>query len=204
MGFAIIIEVGSTASHENVATCLKGKEMKRIIFSLLLLITILSSCDKDEVAGKSNCIEISANEDWTTENFKTNFTIQFPKNYEGTGMVGFEGNMFNKKRIDDKVELTYAYCGPTYCTDFGDTLNLPIPNTLMTKDKENNDVNLDSKKEFCLNDHIKGVLYYNTDVNSTAKYFIEQDSEYLEGLTVYFENTEFQEVESIIKTITKK
>jgi len=177
--------------------------MKKIMISLVVFLTIIASCDKEEMPEQSDCIEMSENSNRTTEDFKTNFTIQFPNNYEGTGMVGFEGNIFNKKRIDDKVELTYSFCGSLYCDDFGDALEVLIPNSIIAKDKENNEVILNSKKEFCLNGNIKGVLYYNTELSSIGKYYIKQDSEYLDGLTIYFNNTEYQEVENIIKTIAE-
>jgi hypothetical protein len=178
--------------------------MKRIMISLVILLTILtSSCDKEDGLEQSDCIEIFKNSNWTTEEFKSNYKIQLPNNYEGTGMVGFEGNIFNKSRVDNKVELTYSFCSPTYCSDFGNVLDINIPNSIIVKDKENNDVTLDSKKEFCLNGNVKGILYYNTKINSTGKYYIKQDSEYLDGLTIYFDNTEYQEVENIIKTITE-
>jgi len=179
--------------------------MKRIIISLVILLTILTSCDKEEeeVLEQSDCIEISKNSNWITEDFKANYKIQFPNNYEGPGMVGFEGNIFKKNRVDNKVELTYSFCGSTFCIDFGNALDMSIPNSIIAKDKQNNDVTLDSKKEFCLNSNVKGILYYNTEINSTGKYYIKQDSEYLDGLTIYFDNTEYQEVENIVKTITE-
>jgi len=174
------------------------------MISLAILLTILtSSCDKEEVLEQSECIEIFKNSNWTTEEFKSNYEIQFSTNYEGTGMVGFEGNIFNKSRVDKKVELTYSFCSPIYCSDFGNVLDISIPDSIMVKDKENNDVTLDSKKEFCLNGNVNGILYYNTEINSTGKYYIKQDSEYLDGLTIYFDNTEYQEVENIVKTITE-
>ena len=170
---------------------------------VVALLTVLTSCDKDEVPEQCDCIEISENSNWTTEDFKVNFTIQFPDNYEGTGMIGFEGNVFNKNWVDDKIELTYSFCGTTYCNDFGNPLDEGIPNSIIVKDKENIDVTLDSKKEFCLDGNVKGILYYNKEKNSTGRYYIKQDSEYLDGLTIYFVNTEFLEVESIIKTISE-
>ena len=179
--------------------------MKRTILSLIIILTILTSCEKkeEEKITISDCITISQNPNWTTENFKTNYTIQFPNTYEGTGMTGFEGNIFNKNRVDDKVELKYAFCGALLCNDFGDALDVPIPNSVTAKDKDNNDIILNSKKEFCLNTNTIGILYYNIEMNSTGKYYIKQGSDYLEGLTIYFSNTEYQEVENIIKTITE-
>ncbi len=171
--------------------------------TLLLLITLIGSCAKDEEISLNNSIEVSQNSNWNTEDFKTNYTIQFPDNYEGTGMVGFEGYVFNKSRIDKKVEFTYSFCNPLFCSDFGNPLNVPILNSLTIKDQDGNEIVLNSKKEFSLNGNLVGILYHNSAVNSIGKYYMNQGDKYLEGLTIYFSNTEYQEVENIIKTIAK-
>jgi hypothetical protein len=55
--------------------------MKRIMISLAILLTILTSyCDKEEVLEQSECIEIFKNSNWTTEEFKSNYEIQFSTN----------------------------------------------------------------------------------------------------------------------------
>lgn len=185
----------------NLCASLKKIEMKRIIIGLGIILSTLTSCGEEEIIEQGDCIKISENSNWTTEVFKTNYKIQFPKNYEGTWITGFEGNVFNKNRVDNKIELTYSFCEPTYCYDFGKALDKSIPDSIIAKDKENKDVTLDSKKEFCSNGNVKGILYFNTEINSTGKYYIKQDSEYLDGLTIYFDNTEYQEVENIVKTI---
>lgn len=172
--------------------------MKKLLLSLAILLTIFTSCDEE-----IDCIEIFETSDWTTENFKSNYTIQFPDNYEGTGMVGFEGNFFFKNRSDDKVVIRYNYCGPLFCEDFGDSLITPNPSSVTAQDSFNNDVVLSLRKDFCLNNNIEGIFYYNEELVSTGVYYMKQGSEYMEGLTTYFANTESQEVENIIKSIVE-
>jgi len=176
-----------------------------ILLSLAFPLAIMTSCDKEEEITQFDCIEISQNPNWTTEDFKTNYTIQFPDSYQGYGMVGFEGKIFFKNRTDDKVELTYYYCpSGLFCNPFGDTLAVvPVPNSITTRGKDGNDIILNSKQEFCLNGSIIGILYYNTEMNSTAKYYMKQGDDYLEGLIIYFTDTEYQEVENIIKSIAE-
>lgn len=151
-----------------------------------------------------DCLKMSDNSNWTTEDFKLEYTIQFPSNYEGTGMVGFEGNFFSKNRIDDKVSFNYSFCGPLLCLDFGEALASTATTEIIVIDRNNNEVILASKKEFCSNGMVEGILYHNTDASSMGKYYMKQDSEYLEGLTVYFDYSEYSEVERIIQTITKQ
>lgn len=119
-------------------------------------------------------------------------------------MVGFEGNTFSRTKENKKIEFEYSFCSPTFCNDFGSALEEPIPNLLVIEDKNKNEIALDSKKEFCLNSDTIGYFYFNEAENATGKYYLKRDSVFLEGLSIYFDNTEIQEVESIIKTIVEK
>lgn len=79
----------------------------------LLLQLLATSCSKyEQIDPKSACIESEQNADWVTEEFKGGFTIQFPdNNYEGVRQIGFEGNIFYKNRLDNKIIFFYDYCG---------------------------------------------------------------------------------------------
>ena len=159
----------------------------------------------EEEGTQTGCnVEIYQHPDWATEDFKRHYTIQFPDNYEGTGKVGFEGNVFNKNRSDDQIKFTYSFCSPTYCEDFGDPLATPAPNSILAKDKNGNEVVLDLKKTFCQDDEIVGIFYFNNKDDATGKYFMKPESEFREGLTVYFPYSEYPEVENIVETISLK
>jgi hypothetical protein len=177
--------------------------MKRNALSLIILLLVVISCDKGkEEINPIDCkVEISQNPDWNTENFKNNYTIQFPDNYEGHGMTGFEGNVFQKKRVDGKILFDYGFCSDTFCEDFGDPLAVPFPSAIIAKDLNGQDIALDSRKGFCLNGDIKGILYYNTEKDAVGKYFMKQGTGFVEALTIQFDITELQEVNSIISTI---
>lgn len=180
--------------------------MIRSTFTLLLILNLcfLVSCSDRDDELQNTCIEISQNPEWNTEDFKTNFTIQFPDNYEGVGMTGFEGNFFRKYRSDERIEFDYRFCSATYCYDFGNPLDMPIPNSITAKDRNQKEKVLSSKKEFCSNSDTIGYFYFDEEESSTGKYFMKRDSVYLEGLTIYFSATEIQEVENLIKTIVEK
>ena len=66
--------------------------MKIQYMSFILL--IVCSCNDNEEQIDMDCVENKQMGYWITELFKSNYTIQFPSNYEGQGMVGFEGNIF--------------------------------------------------------------------------------------------------------------
>ncbi len=142
--------------------------MMKIIYISVLLFFVYSCEEKNnEIDNEITCIESVQNDQWETESFKTNYSIQFPSNYIGQGMIGFEGNIFDKKRNDSLVEFNYYYCSPLYCEDFGDTLADPIPNSLIALDKQNNEAELNEKVLFCDNSVNIGILYHN--LNDSAE-----------------------------------
>lgn len=169
--------------------------------SALLLCILLLSCEKGDMTDPNQCAEMATHPTWKTETFKTFMTIQFPENYEGFGLNAWsEGNTFKKKRNDKKVEFSYEYCN-LGCFEYGMELPKPIPLTITTKDKNYQDITLQLTKEFCYNGLVVGILYSNKSAESTGKYFMIVGNLYLEGLSIHYTKTEYQEVENIIKTI---
>jgi len=174
--------------------------MKGFYIFIILLSLFISGCKK---ADDDSIGEIPKDSVWITESFKSNYTIQFPDSYEGIGMYGFEGNMFTKNRIDEKVLFSYQYCHSLGCENFGDTLESPIPNSIIAIDANENEVFLDLVKLIFEESDTVGILYYNDEEQSTGKYFMKEGDELLEGLSVYFTKSEFSEVEEIILSINE-
>jgi hypothetical protein len=176
--------------------------MQKKIFVTLFVLGLIS-CRKENLI-EENCIEISQNLTWKVENFKTEYTIQIPDNYEGAGMVGFEGNVYSKKRIDDKVELSYSFCGALRCQDFGGNLSNPFPQSILTKDKIGKDIVLMKQKVFCTNGKITGIFYSDNLDNAFGKLYLFDNEVFKEALTISYAKTEQLAVEDILKTIRKK
>lgn len=182
--------------------------MNNNIFILIILFTFLVACDEKDpeeflTSNSEVCNEMVQNPSWITEDFKNKYSIQFPDNYEGVGKTGFEGNTFRKMRIDEKVLFVYNYCSNTYCYDFGNPLPEPFPNSIKAKDSSGKEIVLEIKKEFCIDGELEGVLFYNSIEKASATFYLKSESEFLEGLTVYFIYDELQEVEGIVRTISK-
>ena len=102
---------------------------------MYVVMLLFISCTKGTDIVSNVCIPHAENPAWNTILFKNDHTIQFPNNYEGRGMVGFEGNTFIKQRSDNKIIFKYAYCGPLYCEEFGRELSLKLPDTIVVNDK---------------------------------------------------------------------
>ena len=166
-------------------------------FALVLI--IFYSCNDNE--NDLDCIENQQIDNWITESFKLNYTIQFPTNYEGHGMVGFEGNLFSKFSQDSLIELSYMYCSPLFCEDFGDTLIVPVPNSIIAYDKQNIEVELTEQIEYCSENEISGIFYHNLGNNAVGKLYMKIDGLYLEAVSVFYDIGTQQEVENILKTI---
>ncbi len=178
--------------------------MKQLFVSLCLCLIVFSACNKDDELLEIDVIEVEPHSIWETENFKNDYDIQFPDNYEGNGMVGFEGNLFLKNRADEAVELSYSFCDPLFCNDFGNALVDPLAISIIGENKNGIEVALAVRKEFVLNEQLVGIFYHNVENNATGQYFMKQENNFLEGLTVYFSNTAIEEVEAILKTIVEK
>jgi hypothetical protein len=174
---------------------------KNLGFIILCLILTIS-CKKE--ATNTNSITLSQNSDWTTLEFKNNYTIQFPADYFGEGRIGFEGNIFRKEKNDSSVVFSYDYCSPLFCQDFGDTLFQSFPNSINIKI---NDITITLNQESIFHDSSSSqtaILYYNDKDNAHARLYWKDNGMYKQVLEVAFNYSRLQEVLDIIKTIKEK
>ncbi len=146
---------------------------------------------------------LSQNSNWITSDYKNNYTIQFPANYSGVGKVGFEGNIFSKLRNDSSVVFSYAYCSPLFCTDFGDTLFEPLPNSINIKINDTT-INLNQQTTFCYSNRKTAILYYNKNNNAYARLYWKDAGVYKQALEISYNYSRLQEILNIIKTIKEK
>ena len=177
----------------------------KILFIPFIL--FLTSCCKEEkiIETNINCINMEANPNFTTENFKDGYTIQFPSHYTGDGLLIDESVTFEKKSGSD-LYFSYLYSSPVDgLIYFGQKLANPIPDKLKSPSQSLTE-NLALKKEFCLNDEIEAIFYYNLDVNTSSygKLYMKHNDWYYEGLNITFRAELLDEVEAVIKTIRKE
>jgi hypothetical protein len=170
-------------------------------FRYLLIPLLIFSCKRE--VDKKDCVTLSQNPDWTTSDFKSNYTIQLPDNYFGNGKVGFEGNIYDKTRDDSSINFSYSYCSPLHCADFGENLSEPFPGSINIT-ANNRTITLDQKMTFC-GDHAQAaVLYYNNDNDSHARLYWKDNGEYKQALEISYKHSRHQDVLDIIKTIKEK
>ena len=115
----------------------------KIVYSIFISLIIIS-CTED---NNQFCFQTSLVENWQSEMFKTDYTIQFPDNYIGPGMISFEGNIFSKSREDSLVQFEYHYCNFNFCEDFGVELQYPLPESITMFDNQGNELELTNQIE---------------------------------------------------------
>lgn len=173
----------------------------RLLIIAAFMFVIPLSCEKEK---STDCYQAEPVAGWMTENFKSNYTIQTPPNYEGFGMIGFEGNTFFKNAPDSSVRMVYFYCSPVFCEDFGDTLAEPLPSSISTLGFDPGIYFLDEQIEICKNDSIIAVLYHDNESLSHAKLYMDFESQWREALYLEYEDSRYEQVLGIIGSINEK
>lgn len=175
--------------------------MARILLSIGSL--TLLQCTSDAPAPVP-CLPMATNPVWPTENFKSEMVIQFTRDYQGPGMQGFEGNIFYKERVDKNVTIQYAFCGPLWCTDFGQELANPNASSIAIIDPNGQPLVLGLRKNLCDGDEIKGILFYEDQGTIDGRLYIKQGSSFQEAALLQYTKPFQAEVESILQTIRSK
>lgn len=177
--------------------------MYKIIMPLLCF-SLLLSCQK-EATDSLSCIQLEKNNSYLTEAFKSDYSIQFPQDYEGAGLLAFESVMFNK-RSSTGVEYYYQYLCATDChIYFGDTLTMPLPSQISFSDYSSiqHEAQLDTRLEFCRDGNLEQVWYYDASNFGKSLVFFKESDYYLEGLIIDFQKENKDEVIEVLKTIKK-
>lgn len=179
--------------------------MLRLLGLSIVCLTI-GACKKEQQlpVTRLSCEEISFQKEWPTEPLKTDYTIQFPDNYTGPGLTGFEGPIFIKTNKYQDIQFSYAFCNGLYCTEFGDVLAEPAPSTIQATDKNGQLVDLTVRVTFCRGEASESILYYkNNVIDRTGKYFMKINGKLVEALDIYYPDNTQEEIMTILKTIKK-
>lgn len=177
---------------------------------LTLLILVVAGCGSpsNPDADTTSCITMKERADWEREPFKSGYTIQIPPGYEGQGMVGFEGNTFERYLGPDAADIHYAYCDALFCSDFGDAYSadgLPSYDTLITP--EDVHVRITPQKKFCRNGEAVAWLYLGTPEGSedgadhVGRLFMLHDGLFREAVDVWFTDPYRSDVYDILASI---
>ena len=151
------------------------------------------------------CTEAELQSSFVTENFKTEYLIQFPDDYKGIGMVGFEGNIFTKYNADTTSTFYYAYCSPVWCDDFGDAVT-ELPDILTVESANGSGIVdiLENTEDFCETQEMNGRFYYDDMNTSTGVYYMYVDTVWREALRIEFDPSNLNEIKLILASIHEK
>jgi len=188
--------------------------MKQLFFFICLsILCIFAACENEPETR--DCLTLQQNPAWAIgEPLKTNRTIQFPANYTGDGFTNNGDFFFHKYRTDEALGFYWSLCGFASCEEYGlTTLDAPFPNSIPFQDdllmnNTNTGLGLNIQDdlteyiEFCENNVVVAVFYYNTNPVADGALFLKLDDDQLHAaLMVWYDSTQQQEVESILQTV---
>jgi hypothetical protein len=175
---------------------------------ITIIILFVCSCEKDRsLDGPIPKLG------WLIESLNSNYFIQFPINYIGSG---FDNNCFFKTNPSQDIVISHCNCNDYWGFDcVGDTLNSPMPKTIRILPSlvSCSFVLLENKEFFYNNDSAtKGLLYYTKsykidtiDINMNNGILFWNELDYFISLArFHFNEAKFDSVKMIIETIKKK
>ncbi len=167
---------------------------------------VIIACNKSD--DNTDCVTLEENSNWQSEMLiPQTHDIQFPDDYEGLGLTGFEGPIFFKHKPDSSVFFQYSFCGPLFCEPFGvcfdqdfdETEEVPLDWLSSYFDP------LDIRQDFCDNgDKLRGMFFHNDRDEASGRYYMLVDTMWKESLQVNFEIAKLEEVKNILATISER
>lgn len=172
-----------------------------IISHLSLFLCLFAACKGEQIiAIPEQCLQTQEFDHWETELFNNYYTIQFPRGYRG----GREDQRFTKERKDDKVIITYNFCTPDGCADFGDTLPSYNPGEIALSTGNTAPIMMNKAVFYCCGNDTCGVYFLRDSSTFVGKYYQRTDQLYRHAATVTCSRGAFYEVLQILGTIRKK
>jgi hypothetical protein len=170
----------------------------------LLFLFLLTGCSKEAILpdSASTTLNVTNQKTWTTEPLNGEYTIQFHDNYEGNGMVGFEGPTFSKSRIDKQITFGYFFCGSTICSPYGQPITTTsaslYPPTVVYAN-----TTLDKSVAFKRDGQLQAVFYFSGKAKMQGVLYLrEVEGGFLrELLNVSYPDDHQAEVLGILQTI---
>lgn len=179
------------------------KRNKCLPFVLLLFSLSVFSCRKED--PPEICKQLEQTDAFFTEDFKADYTIQFPVNYVGAGMVSTQqGNTFEKTNSGGEVSFSYAFCLENPCNDFGYTLDDFSQQQHTYIDTLAKEVVLDQRINLCKENELYGIFYYQDKEEAVSRLFWLQDGRFKAALDIEFTVVFLEEVVSILQTIKER
>ena len=164
--------------------------MKKVLFTILIGM-LLFACKKEDTNPDS----------WKTEQFKYDYTIQFPDNYSGGYVQGFEGGTFEKTRKDSRAVFSYNFSNGLQSFDFGDTLANESTDSIAVTDGDIV-VFLPNRMEIIQDGDTAGILFYNEVWSiSRGELYWKDGGVFKDALSIQYANDLKEEAISIVKTI---
>ena len=136
--------------------------------------------------------------------FKTGYEITLPEEWIGPGFAQFlEGTFFTMNRENPLGRIWYAYCGPTYCEDFGDTLPIPVPEKIQVKNLDWTTTDLQNRMDLSLQGEIDALLYYSDTDPVLGRLYMMEQGVFRQGLMLEYRPQLHGEILGILESIAR-
>ncbi len=168
------------------------------LLTTFCFLAVLVGCHNKDVspASSTGTLNSTSQSGWTTERLNSDYTVQFPTGYTGNGAVGFEGLTFSKTRKDGKAQFHYSFCGPTFCSEYGQPLPNPVPARVIA-----GSLTLNKSVALNRNGQTQGIFYYAEQDKTSGRLYLLNDGQLKESLTIQYEYSLQNEVLAILQTI---
>ena len=173
---------------------------------LMLLVVFTMACDPK--LDEPTLTSLPESSDWPKEAFKTDYTIAFPETYEGEGMIEFfEGSIFEKMKENGAARFAYSYGNGLIYEEYGEPLLNKSASALNSYTQET--VRLTNQADFYQGTTIDVYFFYDHleehplfPFDAMGVVYMKRGETFYEGVTVYFDLLELDEVLEIVDTIT--
>ncbi|GAB3493792.1 hypothetical protein GCM10027341_09500 [Spirosoma knui] len=177
--------------------------MQKLLFLLVLL--SLTGCQKNtDLPDPASFTLVVANQPhWKVEPLNGYYAIQFPPGYEGNGMVGFEGPIFSKNRIDKQAQFAYAFCGSLSCSSYGPALPTPYPSVPYPSTVTVGSLVLDQSVAIFRDNQLQAVFYFSKKPQTQGVLYLKEAGTGVlrQSLSVSYDSALHSEVLGILQTI---
>lgn len=182
---------------------MKGNVLKscsQIVIIPVLLITGLAGCrDSTPVDTHTDPVALSPRP------LKTGYEITLPEEWSGPGFAQFlEGTFFRMDRDNPRGKIWYAYCGPTYCEDFGDTLPVPVPEKLQVTNLDMTTTDLWNRVDLSLQGEVDAMLYYSDTDPVLGRLYMMEKGLFRQGLMLEYQPELHGEILGILESIARR
>ncbi|GAB3558421.1 hypothetical protein GCM10027577_49380 [Spirosoma fluminis] len=171
----------------------------------LFLLLFAAGCKKDIGLPDpaSSTLTVASHPHRKAEPLNGDYSIQFPPGYEGNGMVGFEGPVFVKNRMDKQATFTYSFCSSLSCSPYGPAIPIPYPSVSYPPTLTLANTVLDQAVAIMRDNQLQAVFYFTKEPQALGVVYLKDvhGGVLKQSLSIQYTFNLHSEVLGILQTI---